>query len=243
MKKSFYCGDAAGRQRTNGKKDFSCSDRLFALNLGVRFSVPEETFLKQKCKEDFKLPAFDPRKLLKSTPSLLEPSSIRLTRTSQDVVLMVGVQGSGKSFFAERHLATAGYEVISNDKSGNRDKSLALMKKALSRGRSVVIDNTHVNVEARKKFADLAAQFSVPVRCFVMNTCPGQARHNILFRELTSDEHSRIGEPLVRQYYNKYEEPTLDEGFEEIVKVNVVPEFKYEQHFTLYHMFLVEKEN
>jgi bifunctional polynucleotide phosphatase/kinase len=25
MEKSFYCGDAAGRKRSNGKKDFSCS--------------------------------------------------------------------------------------------------------------------------------------------------------------------------------------------------------------------------
>ena len=72
---------------------------------------------------------------------------------------MVGVQGSGKSFFAENYLAKAGYTVISNDKTGSRDKSLNLMKKALSNGKSVVVDNTHVNPEARKKFIDMAKQF------------------------------------------------------------------------------------
>ena len=36
-------------------------------------------------------------------------------------------------------------------------------------------------------------------------------------------------------------EPTMDEGFAEIVKVNIVPEFKYEQHRDLYQMYLVEK--
>ena len=38
-----------------------------------------------------------------------------------------------------------------------------------------------------------------------------------------------------------YKEPTKEEGFTEIVKVNIVPEFNYEQHRELYQMYLVEK--
>merc|ERR1712062_562282 len=38
LSRSFYCGDAAGRNRKpKDKKDFSCSDRLFAANVGVKF--------------------------------------------------------------------------------------------------------------------------------------------------------------------------------------------------------------
>ncbi len=40
------------------------------------------------------------------------------------VVMMVGVQGSGKSFIAERRLQPEGYVVVSNDRSGGRDKSI-----------------------------------------------------------------------------------------------------------------------
>ena len=40
----------------------------------------------------------------------------------QEVILMVGIQGSGKSFIAEQYLKKANYEVVSNDKSGGRDK-------------------------------------------------------------------------------------------------------------------------
>ena len=40
----------------------------------------------------------------------------------QEVILMVGIQGSGKSFIAEQYLKRANYEVVSNDKSGGRDK-------------------------------------------------------------------------------------------------------------------------
>ncbi len=38
MKKSFYCGDAAGRPATDTrKKDHSADDRLFASNIGLKF--------------------------------------------------------------------------------------------------------------------------------------------------------------------------------------------------------------
>ena len=42
----------------------------------------------------------------------------------QEVILMVGIQGSGKSFIADHYLKRANYEVVSNDKSGGRDKVL-----------------------------------------------------------------------------------------------------------------------
>ena len=49
-KNSFYVGDAAGRLKTKtNKKDFACSDRMFALNANLKFYTPEEFFI-----EDYK---------------------------------------------------------------------------------------------------------------------------------------------------------------------------------------------
>lgn len=65
MNSSFFCGDAAGRPDrigSNGqqiKKDYSCCDRLFAINIGLKFYTPEEYFWKVP-KEEFKLPIFNP---------------------------------------------------------------------------------------------------------------------------------------------------------------------------------------
>lgn len=44
---SFYVGDAAGRPEISKKrkKDHSCADRLFALNIDIQFFTPEEHFL------------------------------------------------------------------------------------------------------------------------------------------------------------------------------------------------------
>ena len=238
---SFYCGDAAGRIRAKGKKDFSCSDRLFAANAGLKFYVPEEIFLKRKCTEEIKYPDFNAKKFLDNPPDLTSPSHAKLLSSNQEVVLMVGVQGSGKSHFAEKNFGAQNYVIVSNDQTGGREKSLNLMKKALTSGKSVVVDNTHVNAEARQKFLLLAKSFNVPCRCFVMATSIGQVKHNIVYREIIDKEHVHIGDPLINGYLKQYKEPTLDEGFNEIVKVNVVPEFEFEEHQALYSMHLVEK--
>ena len=42
------------------KKDFSCSDRLLAVNLGLEFRTPEQHFLGQKATDKFLLPGYTP---------------------------------------------------------------------------------------------------------------------------------------------------------------------------------------
>ena len=52
------------------------------------------------------------------------------------VVLLVGIQGSGKSHFAEKHFESVGYVVASNDRcGGSRDKAVRVMQAALREGR------------------------------------------------------------------------------------------------------------
>lgn len=48
LQNSFFVGDAGGRIANGGfLKDFSCSDRDFADNIGIKFYTPEEYFLNQ----------------------------------------------------------------------------------------------------------------------------------------------------------------------------------------------------
>lgn len=69
MQSSFFCGDAAGRPTRTGingkqiKKDHSCCDRLFAMNIGLKFYTPEECFYKVHT-EVFKLPSFNPKDVM-----------------------------------------------------------------------------------------------------------------------------------------------------------------------------------
>lgn len=85
LKQSFFCGDAAGRKKTATRPgDFSDGDIKFALNVGVKFKLPEDLFGEEKKDQDItkfldkpeekkkgKVAGFNP-KTLPSTGSLFE---------------------------------------------------------------------------------------------------------------------------------------------------------------------------
>jgi len=50
---SFFVGDAAGRQYTKGKGDFSSTDRKWAQNIGITFYTPEVDIFRDQnfCRE------------------------------------------------------------------------------------------------------------------------------------------------------------------------------------------------
>ncbi|XP_032939962.1 bifunctional polynucleotide phosphatase/kinase isoform X1 [Catharus ustulatus] len=160
---SFYVGDAAGRPPNwapgRKKKDFSCSDRAFALNAGLRFLTPEEEFLGW-APAPFDLPAFDPRSLVTNVPP--EVPKAELVSDKAEVLLTVGFPGAGKSTFVKRHLVPAGYEYVNRDTLGSWQRCVTACSAALARGRPVVVDNTNPDPESRQRFVS-CARSAVPV--------------------------------------------------------------------------------
>jgi len=116
---SIFIGDAGGRVAalkggaTGAKaeaKDFSCSDRNLAHNLGITFKTPEEFFLDQEprpFRRDFDLAKFP-----------LDASSTGVSfekRNDTDVVLFCGPPGAGASTFFWTTLKPLGYNRINQD--------------------------------------------------------------------------------------------------------------------------------
>lgn len=229
LEKSFYVGDAAGRQ--NQHKDHSCADRLFALNIPLTFYTPEEFFL-QKAPEKYVMPEFDPRKLKKGTV-------IDYTSANQEIIVMVGMQASGKSTFCEKHLTTKGYVHISRDKEGSYQKCMSLAEKEVLSGKSVVIDNTNPDLESRARYISIAKKHKVPCRCFVMNTTLEHAKHNLAFRKAITNSRQDVNSKILGAFKNKYKNPELKEGFQEIVQVDFIPTFNSSEEEELYQKFLV----
>ncbi|XP_059622603.1 uncharacterized protein F21D5.5 [Phlebotomus argentipes] len=239
MQESFFVGDAAGRPAAAGrKKDHSCSDRLMAVNLSLTFSTPEEHFLGSKA-VSWTRPEFDPK--VSTAKNLLEPSDAKLQRDEQEIIVMCGSPGSGKSSFVKSNFKGTKYEIVSRDKLGTWQKCVSAAQGVLQRGKSVVVDNTNPDIESRKRYSELAKQCKCRCRCFLMNTSAAQARHNIVFRELTDPAHVKVNDMVLNSYKSKFREPQTSEGFDEIVKVNVVQRFDKKEHEELYRMFLLDK--
>lgn len=238
---SLYVGDAAGRPENwapgKKKKDFSRSDRLFALNIGLQFHTPEEFFLGWKS-APYSLPEFDPRKL-DSGARLYDPPSASLTSNQTEVVVAVGFPASGKSTFFHTHVIPKGYVYVNRDTLGSWQNCVAACERALKEGRSVAVDNTNPDPESRKRYLDVAKAAGVSCRCFQFSASLDQAKHNNRFREMAPSEtkHAKVNDMVFHSYKKHFVAPSLAEGFSEIVHIHFVPKFKDSQAETLFRQF------
>ncbi|XP_031716668.1 bifunctional polynucleotide phosphatase/kinase [Anarrhichthys ocellatus] len=238
---TFYVGDAAGRPENwapgRKKKDFSCSDRLFALNIGLQFHTPEEYFLGWK-NAPYSLPNFDPRKL-DSTAGLLDPLSACLTSSRTEVIVAVGFPASGKSTFFQTHVIPKGYVYVNRDTLGSWQSCVSACEHALKEGRSVVVDNTNPDPESRKRYVDVATAAGVQCRCFHFSASLEQAKHNNRFREMvpSNSKHVKVNDMIFHSYKKHFVAPALPEGFSEILQIHFVPNFKDSQSETLFRQF------
>nr|XP_022916240.1 uncharacterized protein F21D5.5 [Onthophagus taurus] len=233
---SIFVGDAAGREKNWGvgkKKDHSLADRLFALNIGIKFKTPEEFFLEARS-VPFQMPSFDPRNL-----SCFN-QEIPLESDKQEVIMMVGCQGSGKSYFYQQNIAPHGYILINRDMLGSKEKCLRLLDEALKTGKCVTIDNTHPNKESRAQYLNVCKNYDVPVKCFVMKVPSKQIKHNNYFRTITDKNHAVISDILINTYLKNFQYPDLNEGFTKIYEFEFNPKFKNVEDEKLYKMFLLE---
>uniref|UniRef100_A0A6Q2Z516 PNK FHA domain-containing protein n=1 Tax=Esox lucius TaxID=8010 RepID=A0A6Q2Z516_ESOLU len=237
---SLYVGDAAGRPVNwapgKKKKDFSCSDRLFALNIGLPFHTPEEFFLGWKS-APFSLPPFDPRKW-DSNARLFDPPSASLTSVKQEVIVAVGYPASGKSTFFHTHIVPKGYVYVNRDTLGSWQSCVSACERALKEGRSVAVDNTNPDPESRKRYIDVSQSLGVSCRCFNFSASLEQAKHNNRFREMAPSTTKHL--PILNKlslHRKKFVAPSLSEGFSEILQVHFVPKFTDQQSEALFRQF------
>lgn len=235
MDKSFFVGDAAGRKKNwapHKAKDHSVADRLFTFNINLKFYTPEEYFLGAKT-VPYVMPEFDSRTVVSFEQKV--PLS-----TTQEVIIMVGSQGSGKSYFCKKYIVTHGYVYINRDELGTKQKCINVLEDSLKTKKSVAIDNTNPDVESRKPFLDICKTYKVQCKCFQMDISSKHCKHNNKFRSLTDKSHLHVSDILINSYHKKFQQPTLQEGFSEIHKFKFNAVFKNKDEEKLYRMFLLE---
>ncbi|KAL0934347.1 DNA kinase phosphatase pnk1 [Colletotrichum truncatum] len=222
LKQSVFVGDAGGRTATAGTaKDFSCSDRNLAHNIGIEYKTPEEFFLGEKPRDfvrDFDVVHYP-------FPEDAKPSSdiIFEKKNKQDIVICCGPPGAGKSTFFWKHLKPLGYERVNQDILKTREKCVQAAKEFLSAGQSVAIDNTNADPDTRSVWVQLAEKQNVPIRCIWLKTPITICEHNDAVRSMNASLNPESRVALPRMAFNgfksRFKEPKIKEGFQDITEV------------------------
>lgn len=155
-----------------------------------------------------------------------------------DVVLVMGIQGAGKS---ERvnDFVNAGYARLNRDEAGGSLEDLIprLAELLKTGAKRVVLDNTYPTCQSRFGVIRVAAAAGVPVRCVFMDTPVHEAWQNIAARMV-----SRYGVPLgpvemklmrkfdpnlpppfaLQRWLQTLERPSRSEGFSQVAVVSFV---------------------
>jgi len=226
-----YVGDAAGRPkdwRAGAKRDFSCSDRKFAFNSGLRFYTPDTYFLRMKPCAHFEWRSMNPLTFYNAQrkKSLYEGNipKIPLEKGKLDIIVMMGYPASGKSTFSKKYLVGPhNYEWVNRDTLKTPAKCLKFMKQSLAQGKNVVLDNLHSKKKSRAEYFKIAKQFGANIRCFWIQMEKEEALHVNAYRYKTGGP--RIPGVAYNVYRKYFEPPSKAEGFAEVVKVNFLPEF------------------
>lgn len=138
-----------------------------------------------------------------------------------ELVVFVGLQGSGKStFFRDRFAAThvlASKDLLRNNRNRER-RQREIVVSALERGESVVVDNTNPTAVDRAPLIQIARRFGARAVCYYFESKIDACRQ----RNARREGRACVPEIALRATAKRLAMPSYDEGFVEINYVRIV---------------------
>ncbi|XP_026192639.1 bifunctional polynucleotide phosphatase/kinase-like [Cyclospora cayetanensis] len=182
-------------------------------------------------------------------------------RPPQELVILVGAPGSGKSTIVERFFSN--YAVVNQDDLKAKVKCIDLCIRLLKEGKSVVIDRQNATRKERQLFIDLARKHApaCSLRSIALLWPKELCLHLGQFRSLAATLRSRhlverpsmmlerstlsrtryrvekVSKVVVNMFYAHVELPSADEGFESVQIYQDIA-----KDFLLYEDFCCEEE-
>ncbi|HEX9291413.1 MAG TPA: AAA family ATPase [Anaeromyxobacteraceae bacterium] len=147
--------------------------------------------------------------------------------TRPEVVMLVGLQGLGKTTF-RRQRFDATHAVVSRDLFRNASRPLlrqrALVEEALAAGRSVVVDNTSPAVADRAAVLEVARRFGARTACYFFQPDVRAA----IARNARREGKERVPVVGILATAKRLVAPTLAEGFDRLFVVKASGEGRFE---------------
>ena len=237
---SFFVGDAAGRIKMIGKKtkrkDFSCSDRQFARNIGIHFFTPEEYFDGIPL-EPFEWDDIDMKSqsILSHDQTLFDILHLSKNEIQKEIILFIGLPSSGKTSFYEKYLKPKGYERISLKSFESIEECIDYCRRSLEM-HSIVIDDTNHLKETRIDYLLLAKELHIPIHCYFFSTSLQICSHLEEYQRLVSCTYHKQSE--VKSFKKELILPSSKEGFTSITTIPFMIDKEYISISCLFYSFL-----
>lgn len=143
-----------------------------------------------------------------------------------EVVIMVGLQASGKTtYFRDRYAQT--HDHISKDNfRSNPDRparQMQLIGEALAANRSIVVDNTNVTRADRATIAAQARQFGADVIVYSFEVDVEGSK----LRNAERTGWRKVPDVGLFGTLKRYERPTMDEDIDRLWEIRTLPDFKF----------------
>jgi bifunctional polynucleotide phosphatase/kinase len=195
---SLFVGDADGSRDSH-----ECSDRKFAMNIGLRFFTPEMFFL-GRGESKFQLDGFDPNSLIPGDSFVYTPGE------GKQAIMLVGPPNSGKTFYSNMHFA-----------SQKKIQYHGQLSNAFEHNEIVIIDDfiSTFTPLSRKAFIEWCNHACIPITCLHFSSSYEQSLHLWAY-----------GRHYYKDFnYVSVLRPSLNEGFVKVVDVPFSPMFQTEE--------------
>jgi predicted kinase len=137
-----------------------------------------------------------------------------------ELIVLIGLQASGKSTFYRTHFATT-HEQVSMDLLKNnknpRKRQLILLEAALQEQKSVVVDNTNPTVEDRRPLIQLGRLYGARITGYYFASNVRQC----IERNRQREGKARVPDVAIYVTAKKMVHPTYEEGFDRIYDVSI----------------------
>ena len=134
---------------------------------------------------------------------------------NKTLVIMMGIQGSGKSTFYRKYLSDS-FVRVNLDTLKTRYQEELLIKECLVNGKNLAIDNTNPTKADRQRYIPLAIANGYKVVGYFMES----KLKDCIERNNKRDGSAKILPTAIAATSNKLQMPSYDEGFDELYFVN-----------------------
>ena len=144
-----------------------------------------------------------------------EDDELETCETKSTMVILMGLQGSGKSTFFEKEFMDKGFEHISLDSLKTRRREGEVLQKCINDNTSCVIDNTNPAKADRARYIIPGKHSDFHVVGYFFQSKLADCL------ERNENRDRQVSKKGILATFNKIEMPSLDEGFDELNFVSI----------------------